>query len=141
MRTTKARGNGAVHIGVHEMRVHDVRFQHAREAQQQQRVEVAGRRDARRGNPQCAVEVISAPRRVVQPDEARLDTALHERRQQGEQVALGAPDAADPMDVDDLHSLTGPRRLAAAAPFPGPREPPHEAVVASSTVRKSHGTR
>ena len=83
--------------------MHDVRAQLANEAREQQWVEVARRANAYGRHPQRVVEVVGAPRWIVEADEHGLDAALGERGQEREQVSLGAADTADAVDVDDLH--------------------------------------
>ena len=86
------------------MRVHDVGAQRAREAREQQRVDVARRADAHRRHAQRVVEVGARPTPgSSRPTKHRLDAALGERRQQRQQVALRAADAADAVDVHDPH--------------------------------------
>ena len=69
------RRKSAVEIGVHEMRVHDVGIEAAREPREQQRVDVARRGKPHRGNLERSVEVGRIPRRIVEADiQALRDT-------------------------------------------------------------------
>ena len=107
-RAAQLRRDTAVDVGVHEVRVHDVGPELARETREEQRVEVARRADAHRRHAQRAVEVGRAPGGIVETDEHRLDAALRERRQQRQQVALRAADAADAVDVQRPSSRAQP---------------------------------
>ena len=71
---------------------------------------------------------------VVQPDEGRVDPALAQSGQEGQQVPLRATDAAEPVHVDDLHTaVLGARRAWAAFQS---RTAPNAAGTQS---RKFHG--
>jgi hypothetical protein len=93
---------------VDEVRVDDVGPQPAQFATQpprQRRVEVARTREAHPLDVELAVERLRVARRVVQPDEERLDSVRAQSGEQGEQVPLGPADPADAMDVDDPHRV------------------------------------
>jgi hypothetical protein len=66
---------------------------------------------------------------IVQPDEARVDAERAQRRQQRQQVALGAADPAHLVDVNDLHHVRNRVHSRSSA------------TAASSANRKSQGTR
>ena len=122
---------GAVDVGVHEVRVHEVgpagRVPHAH---RQQWIEVARRGQPLERHAQRRVERIGRAPRIVEAEEADLDAALRERREQGQEMALRAADAADAVDVEDVH---GTRRRR-----PSTRS---KTAAASSARRKSVGIR
>ena len=109
-----------------QMRVHDVRALAACNVlpsrTSEHRVDVAWRRepvDTGRREVQLGIERIRVV--VVETDEVGVDTALAERRQECQQVSLGAADAAHAVDVDDLHApssrLRGRCRAVASRPL------------------------
>ena len=113
VRPAHARCEAAVEIGVHEMRVHDVGAQRAHETGEEQRIDIARRAQTRTaGTVERAVEVGRIPRGIVEPDEHGVDAALRERRQQREQMPLGAADPAHAVDVDDSHRVRTRRTIA-----------------------------
>lgn len=124
-----------MNVGVHQVHMHELRPEGprgTRDPEGKSRIGVvaggnACEWDARRR--ERLVERLRRSARVVQPDEGGLDAMCPQRGQQREQVALGAADPGDPVDVDDPHQ----RRSRASA---GGR-----AEAASSTRRKSHGAR
>ena len=130
-------GKSPVHVGVDEVRVHEVgAAQRAPEAADEPRVEVPPAREPFERHRQLRVEGLRRGGRVVQADEADVEAALGEGRQERQQVPLGAADPADPVEVDDLHAGTcratsrGNRRASAS-----------RVGAAQSASVKSHGTR
>ena len=105
------------------------RARRARRASER-RVDVARRRQRARTARSARRRTVRRPRRVVEPEEAHVDAALRERRQQRQQVPLRAADAADPVDVEDLHARARRR--------PNSRS---NTAAASSASRKSVATR
>ena len=64
----------------------------------------AGTRSRTDSTPSSRVERLDRPGGVVEPEEHGLDPVLAQRRQQRQQMPLGAADPADPVDVDDPHA-------------------------------------
>ncbi len=76
----------------------------------------AGSRSRGQGSRTCsavelAVEGLGVARRIVETHEHRLDSPLRERREQRQEVPLGAADPADAVDVDDSHATRTRLRL------------------------------
>ncbi len=99
------RAKCAVDVRVHEMRVHDVGVAHGSpHTRGQHGVDVTRRGQALVGDGQRVVEGVGRARRIVEAQEADVDAPLRECGEQGQQVALGAADPADAVDVPDLHA-------------------------------------
>jgi hypothetical protein len=99
-----SRAERAVDVGVDEVRVDEVGVPGgAGDLDGQPRVDVSRCRGPLEGHRQLLVERVGLPRRVVQAEEADVDASLRERRQQREQVPLGAADSTDPVNVQDVH--------------------------------------
>ena len=142
-RSGTRRGDRAVHVRVHEMRVNDVRPEcahHLEHAAREQRVDVArARKTLERHIPlgEHGVERLRRRSRVVEPEEACVDVSRAERRQQLEDVSFRAAYSPDPLDVQDLHRWsTGCERRARTHDQPWTM-----AVAASRASRKSNGAR
>jgi hypothetical protein len=125
------RSERAVDVCMDEMCVHEVGLaRQPADREREPRVEVArgGKSLVRDG--QCVVERVGCARRVVETEEAHVDAELGKRRQQCQQMPFGPADAADAVDVDDLH-VRGRRRVSTHC----------NAAAASSAIRKSVETR
>ena len=99
------RAQRAVDVAVHEVRVDDVRLQPAElapHAPRERRVEVARAREPHAARPRARGRTARArpPGRRARGRRARRPCSA-QRRQQRQQVPLGAADPADPVDVDD----------------------------------------
>jgi hypothetical protein len=127
-----ARAESSVDVRMHEMGVHEICLPHdAAHAHAEHRVEVSRGRDPHERNSELLVKGVRRTSGIVEPEERDVDAALGERRQQGQQMALGPADAADPVDVENLH-----RDLRRARPSAHSSAP-----AASSAMRKSVETR
>ena len=132
-----ARRKCSVDVRVHEVRVDEVRPelpQRAAQGDEEPRVEIPWRAQAHRRHSELPVERLRVPGRVVEADERYVDAALGERREQRQEVPLGSPDPAHPMDVNDLQrsaNRCGAKRSHSQSTPP----------AASSAMRKSHGAR
>ena len=118
----------SVDVGMHEVRVYEIcipRF--SPDAQRQPWIDVARRGNAHVRHGQRFVERIRRARRVVEPEEAHVDSACGQRGQERQKMALGAADAPDPVDVQDLHGSLRHRRASTHSIAPAPR----------SAIRKS----
>jgi hypothetical protein len=127
-----ARSERAVDVGVHEVRMDDVRSQPPQrppQGHQESRVEIAGHAQANGRHPELPVERLGVPVQVVEADERDRDSTVGERREQRQEMPLGAPDPAHPMDVNDLQR--GAKRSQSRSAPP----------AASTAMRKSHGAR
>ena len=122
-----SRGDGAVDVGVDEMRVHDVGAEPPRQPRRAATSERGSRsrgagsrvvRDAER--VELRVERIRR-RPSSRPTNAASMPRSRERRQQRQQVALGAADAAHPVDVQ--RPSRARRSAATAARPPRPAAP------------------
>ena len=130
----------SVDVRVHEVRVHDVGVPRlSANAQRQPRIDVTRRGDPGERHGQRLVERVRCARRVVEPEEAHVDSALRERRQQRQKMPFGAADPADAMDVQDLHlrSLRCERPLDRARGEQRDQEVGGDAVASGSYER--HG--
>ncbi len=113
------RGQLPVHVGVDEVRVHDVGIERtdlAHEPGQQRRVQVpptgfSG--DVHAGGPQLLDEPLAVA--GDQHVHAHVDARRRQRGQEEEQVALRAPDALDPLHVQDPQRVVRHRWTLAAS--------------------------
>ncbi len=121
----------AVDIGVHEVRVDEVCLPgRTANAPREGRIQVTRCIQPLVRNGRRRVERIRSARRIVEPQEAHVDTALAQRGQQRQQMPFRAADSADPVDVQNLHALLNRR--------PSSRS---NTAAARSAIRKSVGTR
>ncbi len=110
-RDESLRSQRSVDVGMHEMRVHEIGLPRLPPGvQRQPGIEVTRRGNADVRHAQRVVERIGCARRVVEPEKAHIDSALRERRQEGQKMSLGSTDASDAVDVQDLHQRR--RRLS-----------------------------
>ena len=99
----------AVDVGVNEVRMDEVGPldpDGADQVTQHPRADVEPAADRAVGHAEpveLRVEAAEVAPRHVQPEKARVDPALPQRGQQGQQVALGAADPGQLVQVDDLH--------------------------------------
>ena len=129
--TSAAGAERAVDVRMHEVRVHEIRrASRSANASRQTQVEIARRWDALGRDTERVVERIGRTGRIVEAEKADVDSALRERGQQRQQVALGPADAADSMNVENLHARRRRRESAQSS-----------AAAASSAIRKSVATR
>ena len=104
-------GRLAVRVGVDEVRVQDRRpvvHEVGENLHERARIDVRLHLDPVDGNParlECARELPGPRLLLVQHQEADVPAALHERRQQLEQVRLGTRDAGDLLDVENRHDV------------------------------------
>ena len=105
----QSRCDRAVDVAVHQMRVEQIGTKSAEDADDvpsHPRAHVARAAHVLDGNS-CLGQPRVHPRRVaaldVEPDEACVDAPCSQRRQQPEQVLLGACDAGDLEEVHDPH--------------------------------------
>ena len=99
-----------VHVGVHQVRVHDVGAKRADlrdQGRDQDRIHVGAggsHRDVDACRAQFLHEEVTAPR----PQHAHSDVDAHcgERRQEEEEVSFGSSDALDALDVQDPHAIS-----------------------------------
>ena len=134
-------GSRTVDVGMHQMGVDDVGAAAAYQTngtEEQCRVEVMWGAEAVVWDVEpVELRVEGIWLAIVEAQEASVHAAFPQSRQQRQQMALGAPDAAQPVDVSDPHRgspfLT--RRLASVV------RARVRTIAAGMPNRKSHGTR
>ena len=124
----------AVEIRVDEVCVQDVHVEPPQRGRQSRR-EVAPAHEPlvrHAGGGERRVERLRVPVRIVEADHPCVHVERAQRREQREEVPLRPADAADPVDVRDLHASRRARTRSA---------PRTSAAAASRARRKSHGIR